>query len=260
MSQNQKHYVVWEGWNTGIFTSWPDCYNSVQGYHAPKYKGYDNHFDAAIKYNEGPPEYYYSKQRKAAMASLKQQLTNPAVAPTLPTPAPANDSLPEDQTALCIHVVFDQALGDVFYHYAWNNRGVERNLPPFKRHFILPGISVGWAEFDALIFGWAHLLKNGHNDCYLYTYNEAAFTYAGSIYNSQGTRSSGLDERIIRGNPLLWTHFENKIATLAKRPNLAKVRLWNCEKWGINPATKSALIVRIPKGSLTHIVNLITGK
>lgn len=243
MSQNQKQYVVWEGWNTGIFTSWSDCRNSIQGYPTPKIKGCADRLEAFRKYNEGPPDFYFSNQRKEAMAAFKQTFANPAVALTLPTSATANDSLPEDQTVLSIHVEMDQPVGVVYYHYAWNKCGVARNLPSFKHYYHLPGITVGWAEFDALIHGWLYLHENGLNDCFLYTYNQAAFTYAKNIYNSQGTRSSGLDERIIRGNPLLWTHFKKKIAILAKQPNLAKIRIWNGEKWGISPATTRALKV-----------------
>ena len=141
----------------------------------------------------------------------------------------------------CIHVQIDQALGVVHYYYAWNKRGEERNLPPLKLAFNLPGITVGWAEFDALIYGWAYLSKNGLSDCFLYTYNHCAYNYAKSLSLSPSTRSSGLDERIIRGNPLLLKRFKRNLTALAKEPKLAKARIWNGEKWGLNPATKSAL-------------------
>ncbi|MCU7549832.1 RNase H1/viroplasmin domain-containing protein [Chitinophagaceae bacterium LB-8] len=36
----KKVYVVWEGMETGVFTDWVKCNNSINGYKGAKYKSF----------------------------------------------------------------------------------------------------------------------------------------------------------------------------------------------------------------------------
>ena len=42
MAAKQKHYVVWKGFNPGIYATWDACSAQVAGYHGAEYKAFDS--------------------------------------------------------------------------------------------------------------------------------------------------------------------------------------------------------------------------
>ncbi|WP_017811531.1 ribonuclease H [Paenibacillus shenyangensis] len=48
-----KYYVVWEGHQPGIYTSWPECQKQTSGYKDAKYKSYESRAEADKAYSEG---------------------------------------------------------------------------------------------------------------------------------------------------------------------------------------------------------------
>ncbi|HOU97491.1 MAG TPA: ribonuclease H family protein [Bacteroidales bacterium] len=48
MPQKKKYYVVWQGFNTGIFDNWEECKKQVEGYTGAKYKSFVS-FDLAYQ-------------------------------------------------------------------------------------------------------------------------------------------------------------------------------------------------------------------
>ena len=53
----QKFYVVWNGLQTGIFTSWKECERQVKGVEGAKYKSFDTREEAERAYASSPYEY-----------------------------------------------------------------------------------------------------------------------------------------------------------------------------------------------------------
>lgn len=54
--QKQKYYVVWEGRDTGVFDSWEECQELVDGYPGARYKAFPD-YDAALRaYRSDPLE------------------------------------------------------------------------------------------------------------------------------------------------------------------------------------------------------------
>ena len=43
----KKYYVVWEGYETGVFDSWEEAEEQIKGYPGARYKSYDS-LEAAI--------------------------------------------------------------------------------------------------------------------------------------------------------------------------------------------------------------------
>ena len=39
---SRKFYVVWEGYQPGIYDSWEECKNQIEGYHGAKYKAFSS--------------------------------------------------------------------------------------------------------------------------------------------------------------------------------------------------------------------------
>lgn len=46
MASKKKYYVVWAGWNPGIYTSWDECKVQVTNYPNAKYKGFESEEEA----------------------------------------------------------------------------------------------------------------------------------------------------------------------------------------------------------------------
>jgi ribonuclease HI len=53
----QKFYVVWNGLQTGIFTSWKECERQVKGVEGAKYKSFDTREEAERAYASSPYDY-----------------------------------------------------------------------------------------------------------------------------------------------------------------------------------------------------------
>ncbi|MBZ9627116.1 ribonuclease H family protein [Psychroflexus sp. CAK57W] len=63
MSKSSKYYVVWEGFEPGIYSSWQDCKLKIQNYPNAKYKSFSSLEEAKDAYNMG--FFTYQKQKKA---------------------------------------------------------------------------------------------------------------------------------------------------------------------------------------------------
>lgn len=53
MSKGPKWYVVWEGLTPGVYDSWQECQEQIQGYPRARYKSFASHSDALRAYEDG---------------------------------------------------------------------------------------------------------------------------------------------------------------------------------------------------------------
>ena len=70
----QKYYVVWQGAETGIFSTWEECNQRVKGYKKARYKAFDTHAEAQQAFSMGFEA--YRKAHPSARAAAKP--TGPA--------------------------------------------------------------------------------------------------------------------------------------------------------------------------------------
>lgn len=61
----QKYYVVWDGVNPGIYSSWTDCQLQIKGYEGAKYKSFDSHEEAERAFASSPYAYIGQNAKKA---------------------------------------------------------------------------------------------------------------------------------------------------------------------------------------------------
>ena len=57
MAKN-KFYVVWQGRNPGIYSSWEACRKEVEGCNGAKFKGFPDRLSAETAFSKGPDEYW----------------------------------------------------------------------------------------------------------------------------------------------------------------------------------------------------------
>ena len=61
----QQFYVVWLGYQCGVFDNWPETEAQVKGYPAPKYAGgFATRLEAETAYRDGYEQYIITKQQK----------------------------------------------------------------------------------------------------------------------------------------------------------------------------------------------------
>ena len=84
-SNKQKYYVVWRGYEPGIYTSWPECQAQVMGFAGALYKSYTTEAEAREAYASMPPQYSLSiAEDKGAKAADEAN-----VMPHKPSKSPA---------------------------------------------------------------------------------------------------------------------------------------------------------------------------
>ncbi|AFU68871.1 ribonuclease H [Psychroflexus torquis ATCC 700755] len=71
MGKSSKFYVVWEGYEPGIYTSWQDCKLKIQNYPNAKYKSFASLPEAKDAYTTG--FFNYKKQQKQAPKLLSTE-------------------------------------------------------------------------------------------------------------------------------------------------------------------------------------------
>ena len=71
MGKSSKYYVVWEGYEPGIYSSWNECKLNIQNYPNAKYKSFSNLEEAKDAYAMG--FYGYQKQKKHISKSFSTE-------------------------------------------------------------------------------------------------------------------------------------------------------------------------------------------
>lgn len=85
-------YVVWEGVQPGIYTSWKDCEKQVVGQKGAKYKGFIDKTEAVTAFQEGPQAYIeYGKKKVDAIPDFAK-MKNPPIEQSISVDGAANNS------------------------------------------------------------------------------------------------------------------------------------------------------------------------
>jgi len=73
MAKKNKYYVVWKGHHPGIYESWIECKQHIDGYPSPIYKSFTNKEEASKAYRDNPSKYIGQKGKKnLAELALKE--------------------------------------------------------------------------------------------------------------------------------------------------------------------------------------------
>ncbi|NCU16861.1 ribonuclease H1 domain-containing protein [Pallidibacillus pasinlerensis] len=69
----QKYYVVWEGRQKGIFTTWNECKVSVEGVKGAKYKSFTSKAEAEVAFELGWKKFYQQQNAKQKFEKNKNR-------------------------------------------------------------------------------------------------------------------------------------------------------------------------------------------
>lgn len=210
MSQSKKkYYVVWAGWDTGVFDSWEDAQLQINGFPGARYKSFESQ-SAAINAYRGNPEEYIGVIRKI--------FTHPA--------APVNyDAIPEiRQDAIAVDGACAKNPGPMEYRCVRVATGEE----VFHMGPLADGTNnVG--EYLALVHALALLDKQGDHLTPVYSDSRTAQAWL----RRRGHKST---LKRTNANARIFELLERADAWVQSHEILNPVIKWDTDNWGEIPA------------------------
>lgn len=204
MAKKKKFYVVWEGNEPGIYSSWTECQLQIKGYPNARYKSFSSLEEAKQAFSDNPGSHLSSSVKKTLKpdrSSFKEEIEWKSL--SVDAACSGNPGKMEYQGV-------DTANGDQIFH----------------QKFQLGTNNIG--EFLAIVHGLAFLQQQ--NDTRpIYTDSKIALGWVQkkkcNTKLQHSPKTARLFELIERAE--LWLHknsYENKILK------------WNTERWGEIPA------------------------
>jgi ribonuclease HI len=78
MAKSTKFYVVWQGKKLGIYTSWPECQEQINGVKTALYKSFESKAEAEMAF-AGKAEDYIQKKSAVKPVTTKSKKNNNAI-------------------------------------------------------------------------------------------------------------------------------------------------------------------------------------
>jgi ribonuclease HI len=78
MAKSTKFYVVWQGKKPGIYSSWPECQDQINGVKTALYKSFESKAEAEMAF-AGKPEDYIQKKAAVKSITTKSKKNNNAI-------------------------------------------------------------------------------------------------------------------------------------------------------------------------------------
>ncbi len=202
----QKYYVVWEGHEPGIYTSWPECQRQVNGFEGARYKSF--------KSKEEADDAYYSDSRDYIGKSPKQT-TKKNVS------AKAREAIIWDSIA--VDAACSGNPGAMEYRGVDTKTGIEFfRMGPFRKGTNNVG------EFLALVHGLAYL-KQKNSDLPIYSDSRIAIGWVKKKKHRSKLQRSAVNEGMYKLVDRAEIWLKNNTW-----PN--KILKWETKEWGEIPA------------------------
>ena len=71
MGKKNNFYVVWQGKNPGIYSSWEECRKNVEGFAGAQYKGFETKEEAEIALQQNYSDYVQSRPKSGILKKKK---------------------------------------------------------------------------------------------------------------------------------------------------------------------------------------------
>lgn len=208
---NRKYYVVWEGRATGVFDSWEECREYVEGYAGAKYKSFNNR-EAAIEAFRGDPRDHIGVIKSIAAHQARPQVNIDAL--PVVTPSIAVDAACSKNPGPVEYQCVDLRTGRQIFHVGPLQEGTN---------------NIG--EFLAIVHAMALLVNHNRTDIAIYSDSRTGMGWvAKGRANTKITPTAG--------NAYIRQLIDRAEAWLAAHPAPMRPRLykWDTENWGEIPA------------------------
>lgn len=201
MVKKQKYYVVWKGKNPGIYTSWDECKEQIEGVKDTKYKSFESLEEAESAFKEG-----YNGYLGAAYVAKTQCATSQEI---------IMDSLAVD--AAC------SGNPGVMEYQGVRTFDKER---VFHKKFQLGTNNIG--EFLALVHGLSYMKKHGFTQP----------MYSDSVNAISWVKQKKCKTKLERNAKTeeLFQFIERAEEWLRTNTYTTQILKWDTERWGEIPA------------------------
>ena len=197
-----KFYVVWQGRETGIFTSWEECKPQIEDYKGAQYKSFKTREEAEQAFAHS----YYAAINKDKNSDVKKSPTPPFIKNSIAVDAACSGN-PGDMEYRGVNVFNGQQLFlQGVYKEATNNIG----------------------EFLAIVHGLA-LLKKQNSDWPIYSDSITAISWI------KAKKCKTKLERT-ENNAEVFARIEAAEKWLATNTYTTKIYKWDTKAWGEIPA------------------------
>ena len=228
MSKKTKFYVVWEGRTPGIYTTWDEAQQQVNGHPEALYKAFATMAEAQEAFDNGPLDYFASKTEKkeacsaeAKTAKLSQQPAQGVTDINATTTPPA---LPPDaiREAIAVDAACSGNPGQMEYRGVCLRTGVQ------LFHFgpVYGTNNIG--EFLAIVHALA-LLQQAGNNCPIYSDSRNAMKW---VATKQCRTTLPVNAKTQQLHALI-QRAENWLKTHTYTNPILK---WDTPQWGEIPA------------------------
>lgn len=213
--KKRKFYVVWEGFAPGIYDSWEECQQQIDGYPNAKYKSYSSQTEATEAFRGNDESEMY------ALRAIANGMPEPD-----PDPRPLFTALPAGVPTIGIAVDAACAGNPGVMEY----RGVD--LTTGKQIFHFGPVEEGTnniGEFLAVVHALALCRKNGWDNVTIYSDSRTALSWVRLGKAKTTMKPTPANESWF---PMI-ARAEN---WLAQNPRHNAVLKWQTEVWGEVPA------------------------
>lgn len=205
----KKYYVVWEGRDTGVFDSWEEAQEQIEGFPGARFKAFPTQ-EAAIEAYRGRPEDHIGVIR--AIAGHKSEIVNPDAVPGVNTDAVAVDAACSRNPGPVEYRGVDLRTGRQIFH-----------VGPMQ------GGSNNIGEFLAIVHALALLENEGRPHTTIYSDSRTAISWVRHRHANTKIQPSAANGYILG----LLARAERWLQTHTPRNPIVK---WPTELWGEIPA------------------------
>lgn len=208
-SKHPKFYVVWEGRSPGVYRSWDDARDQVEGFPGARYKAFDDLVEATEAFRGNPADYLGLYR---AMGQRSVRVVN-------------YDAFPQiNPNGIAVDAACSHNPGPVEY------QGVHIASGQRIFHFgPLPGGTNNIGEYLAIIHAAAMLAKRGDTTTPIYSDSRTALSWIRNRRSKTSIAPTAQNARLLD----ILKRADMWIATHTIPNPLLK---WNTEEWGEIPA------------------------
>ncbi len=219
----QKYYVVWKGRTPGIYTSWAECQDQVNGFEQARYKSFESNELAEKAYKAGWQKHWGQAGSNSSTFSSHASRKGRAKASQTGTEAKqarlfnSNDEI--DYNSISVDVGTKGNPGPIEY------KGVDTKTGEVL--FYVGPIENGTnnlGEFIAIVHALAYLKQQGSNKT-IYTDSKTALKWIGQKQVNTTLKRNASSQKV-------WELTDRALDWLNKNTYQNKILKWDTEHWG----------------------------
>jgi ribonuclease HI len=204
--KKSKYYVVWQGNQPGVYTSWTDCQLQIKAFPGALYKSFKSKEKADLAYQMGHDAFRANEEK--ATITINKELYKGEIL----------------WKSLSVDAAWNSKQKDMEYRGVWTDTGDE-----IFRQGPFPEGTNNVGEFLAIIHALAYCKKNNLPDMPIYTDSRTALAWLRNKKTKTTLKKT-------HKNKILFHLIDRAIYWLNNNSYSNKILKWDTKHWGEIPA------------------------